>query len=300
MTVKLFWPSVIFISFPTERAKIAYIISCLSGRAQAWAKVEWNRKSLVCNPLSLFTKTLTQIFQKLSPGREAARSLITLLQGKRRVTDYAIEFWTLAAESGWTQPVLFDAFLNVLNDHMVSLDLSFELDALIALVSKIDKRQFERERVKECSNGSPSFSPSNCVSSVPGYHLSPLPLSKSLHTAPMKIGRTRLSPKECQRRMDEDRCIYCAHIGHFLANCQNSSDTCVRSEIPILPTSCLLGVVTWVIENRMKEANQRVTVQMGSLLTICWFLQSCALKCFTGLIHPLSPLTQKSEGPYFW
>lgn len=113
-------------SFPTERSQIAYIISHLSGRAEAWAMAEWNRGLDVCNSLQLFTKTFTQIFQVTSPGWNTTRSLVALLQGKRRFTAYAIEFRTLATKSGWNQSALSNAFLNglseTLKDHIVVLD----------------------------------------------------------------------------------------------------------------------------------------------------------------------------------
>lgn len=65
------------------------------------------------------------------------------------VSDYDIEFRTLAAQSGWNQLALANAFLNGLHDslkdHMTPIDLPAELYALIALASKIDKRLFEQE-----------------------------------------------------------------------------------------------------------------------------------------------------------
>lgn len=91
-----------------------------------------------------------QIFQHVAPGREAARALVGLRQGKRRVSDYAIEFRKLAAESGWNSSALFAAFLHGLSapmkDHLVPLDLPTDLDALVALAIKINKQLQERVR----------------------------------------------------------------------------------------------------------------------------------------------------------
>uniref|UniRef100_A0A8C9ZTG8 Gypsy retrotransposon integrase-like protein 1 n=1 Tax=Sander lucioperca TaxID=283035 RepID=A0A8C9ZTG8_SANLU len=146
------------VHYPTDRTKIAYLISHLSGRAEAWATAEW-------------------IFQHVTPGREAARMLVNLRQGRRRVADYAIEFRTVAAESGWNQTALMDAFLcglsSALKDHLAALDLPEDLDTLIALAIKIDKRLFERERergdVKSSSRDyyRRSFPSSGGVSSPP-------------------------------------------------------------------------------------------------------------------------------------
>uniref|UniRef100_A0A8D0CYT6 Gypsy retrotransposon integrase-like protein 1 n=1 Tax=Sander lucioperca TaxID=283035 RepID=A0A8D0CYT6_SANLU len=141
------------VHYPTDRTKIAYLISHLSGRAEAWATAEWARNSPLCDSFAHFSQTFTQIFQHVTPGREAARMLVNLRQGRRRVADYAIEFRTVAAESGWNQTALMDAFLcglsSALNDHLAALDLPEDLDTLIALAIKIDKRLFERERERE-------------------------------------------------------------------------------------------------------------------------------------------------------
>ena len=71
-------------------------------------------------------------------------------QGRQSVLDYAIEFRTLATDSGWNQPALVDAFLNGLServkDFLTPLDLPSELDALVSLAAKIDKRLLERDR----------------------------------------------------------------------------------------------------------------------------------------------------------
>ena len=215
-------------SFPTDRSKIAYIILHLSGRAEAWATAEWSRRSAVCDSFFLFRKTFVQIFQTTSPGREAARSLVSLRQGRRRVTDFAIEFRTLAAESGWNESALSDAFLNglseVLKDHLAPLELPTELDALIALASRIDKRLFERERGRFRSTSSTSNQQRQPAGNFsPSWRPSPPAASMELHPMsseePMQIGRTQLSSEERQRRMDEGRCMYCAQVGHFLANC---------------------------------------------------------------------------------
>lgn len=61
----------------------------MTGRVEIWATVEWNRRSPVCES---FTKTFSQVFQTVSPGREVARALMTLRQSKYKVSDYAIEF----------------------------------------------------------------------------------------------------------------------------------------------------------------------------------------------------------------
>uniref|UniRef100_A0A3Q3X409 DUF4939 domain-containing protein n=1 Tax=Mola mola TaxID=94237 RepID=A0A3Q3X409_MOLML len=50
-------------SLSSNRAKIAYIISYLTGRARSWAIAEWSHRSTVCKSLSEFLDTFKQIFQ---------------------------------------------------------------------------------------------------------------------------------------------------------------------------------------------------------------------------------------------
>ena len=88
-------------AFPTERAKVAFMISHLTGRAKAWASAEWSRSSTVCDTIMGFQATLTKTFDPVSSSREKVQELSTLKQGKDSVCDYTIQFRTLVAESGW-------------------------------------------------------------------------------------------------------------------------------------------------------------------------------------------------------
>lgn len=203
------------------------MISHLSGRAEAWATAEWARKSPVCSSVNLFSETLRKVFDRTAPGREAARALVGLRQGRRRAIDYAIEFRTLAADSGWNAASLCDAFLfglsDTLKDHLVPLELPSDLDTLISLAIKIDTRLSERERSRgpTSSHKGPS-QPPGCPPWRPSPHTapaSPPPASSANSEEPMQLGRTSLSPEERQRRLREGRCIYCGQKGHFLSSC---------------------------------------------------------------------------------
>ncbi|XP_028459947.1 uncharacterized protein LOC114572484 [Perca flavescens] len=44
-------------TYPSDRAKVAFIISHLSGRAESWAAAEWSQRSAVCNSYTGFTYT---------------------------------------------------------------------------------------------------------------------------------------------------------------------------------------------------------------------------------------------------
>ena len=87
-------------AFPTDRSKIAFMISHLTDRAKAWASAEWGRGSLLCDSFPDFQAALTKTFDTVS-SREKAPELSSLKQGSGSVCDYTIHFRTLAAESRW-------------------------------------------------------------------------------------------------------------------------------------------------------------------------------------------------------
>lgn len=88
-------------AFPCDRAKVAYIINQLTGRAEAWTTPKCSWTSPVCQTLAQFSKALTQIFQHMNFEHEAAKALSGL------VVDYAVEFRTMAAKSSWNPPSSF-------------------------------------------------------------------------------------------------------------------------------------------------------------------------------------------------
>ena len=47
-------------AFPTDRSKVAFMISHLTGRAKTWAAAEWGRGSPVCLSLADFQAALTR------------------------------------------------------------------------------------------------------------------------------------------------------------------------------------------------------------------------------------------------
>uniref|UniRef100_A0A3B3I5P6 CCHC-type domain-containing protein n=1 Tax=Oryzias latipes TaxID=8090 RepID=A0A3B3I5P6_ORYLA len=214
-------------AYPTDRAKVAFIVSHLTDRAAAWATAEWQRGSASCASLPAFLEAFTQVFQHTRPGREAARALMRLRQGRRRVADYAIDFRTLAAESAWNPSALIDAFLEGLSgelkDQLAPLDLPATLEGLIALAIRIDNRLQDRRRERRSDSSSPGGGGGD-----PAPHLSDifsvpienptLPLEE-----PMCLGRGLLSSSERKRRMTAGECLYCGKRGHFCKDCPKAT-----------------------------------------------------------------------------
>ncbi|KAI3364824.1 hypothetical protein L3Q82_001005 [Scortum barcoo] len=78
---------------------------------------------------------------------------------RRRVVDYALEFRTLAADSGWNETSIISAFIDGLaeevKDFLAPLDIPRDFESLVKIASRIDNRLRERER--ETSAGSQVF-----------------------------------------------------------------------------------------------------------------------------------------------
>ncbi|KAI3377430.1 hypothetical protein L3Q82_008411 [Scortum barcoo] len=95
------------------------MVSHLTGRAAAWATVDLRLLEL------------------------------RLKQGNKRVVDYAIQFHTLAADSGWDAPAIKDSFINGLNenvkDQLAPHEPPEEFEDLVDMAVRIDIRLQERE-----------------------------------------------------------------------------------------------------------------------------------------------------------
>lgn len=89
-----------------------------------------------------FHQELAKLFDRSGQGDEAAAQLSHLSQRKSSVTDYAIQFQTLAAACGWNEGALRARFLKGLDhaiaDELAVVDLPRELDNLIKLTLRVE------------------------------------------------------------------------------------------------------------------------------------------------------------------
>lgn len=203
-------------TFPTERAKVAYVITQLSGRAREWGTALWEAEPPCCDDFNDFASEMKRVFDRSKHGHEAARELLRMRQGRRSVSDYAIDFQTLATTTAWNADALFDTFLHGLSedikDELVSHDLPTTCEALINLAIRIDRRLQERRRGRFPGL---SLQPSGSPTTQP----TPLPASGAPDPEPMQIDHTRLTPQERQRRIESRSCLYCGQPGHFITRC---------------------------------------------------------------------------------
>lgn len=85
--------------FPTDRAKIAFIISLLSGRALLWAKTIWEQAGPATRTLETFAAHFKEVFDQSANSLSVHDQLYHLKQGRSSVAEYAVKFRTLAAAS---------------------------------------------------------------------------------------------------------------------------------------------------------------------------------------------------------
>ena len=80
-----------------ERSRVAYVISLLSGSAREWGTAVWEAEEPECYDFTLFSARMKKVFDWLALGTEVTCRLLYIRQGARSVSDYSIEFRTLAA-----------------------------------------------------------------------------------------------------------------------------------------------------------------------------------------------------------
>ncbi|XP_078800175.1 uncharacterized protein LOC144990526 [Oryzias latipes] len=182
-------------AFPTERSKVAFMISHLTDRAGAWATAEWQRGATTCASLPAFLEAFTQVFQHTKPGREAARALIVPDSRFRerlepRYADGRFPGGSFQGDEA----------------HLAPLEIPSSLEPLIALAIRIDNRLQDRRKGRRAEV--PRFEGHPVDSSRSSHHAlsaAPTDPSEPLTDEPMLLGHGRLSSAERKCRMTAAR-----------------------------------------------------------------------------------------------
>lgn len=202
-------------TFNREQSKVAFILTLLSGKAALWGTAVWANQDPCCTSFQTLSEEMRRVFDRAVAGREAARLLADLRQGDRSVSEYSIQFRTLAAECQWNEEAQWDMFLHGLEDRIQKeiyvLDLPRSLNGLVELALRVDAR-LSRIGRRAC--------PNRPYNDTEGGHASGgnTASSASAHE-PMQLGRARLSREERERRRSQGLCLYCGRAGHFIHSC---------------------------------------------------------------------------------
>ncbi len=82
--------------FSTEHAKVAFLISLLTGKALLWARAIWIAKSVIINSYDAFTNHFKEVFNSATRALAVSDQLLRLSQGSSTPSDYTLQFRTLA------------------------------------------------------------------------------------------------------------------------------------------------------------------------------------------------------------
>ena len=207
--------------FPSERAKVAFILSLLSGKALAWATPLWDRADPATASVQSFCLEFRNVFEEPARVTSAETALLNLTQGDSSVGDYAIQFRTLASELNWNNEALCATFKKGLNseikDVLAARELPSTLSDLILLATRIDKRFAERQ--EELLLEKEKARPRRYPRLAPVFLRPPQPATGPPAMEAMQVDRSRLTPQERSHRRDENLCLYCASTEHFLRDC---------------------------------------------------------------------------------
>ncbi len=199
-------------TFATEASKVALVLTLLSGKAALWGTAVWENCHPCCSSFRSLSQEMRRVFDRALVGCEAARMLADLRQGEQSVSDYSIQFRTLAAECEWNEKAQWDMFLHGLADRIqqriYTVELPTGVDELVDLALRVDARLQQRDLRgrRKCTPEYPSLDTGDTV-------------SHSSVDEPMQVGRAQLSREERDRRRMRGLCLYCGAAGHFLASC---------------------------------------------------------------------------------
>lgn len=207
--------------FPSERAKVAFVVSLLSGKALAWATPLWDRNDPATASVQSFFQEFRSVFEEPARAASAETALLNLSQGSSSVGDYAIRFRTLASELSWNNEALCATFKkglsSAIKDVLAAREVPTNLSDLIHLATRIDLRFAERR--EELLQEKGSARPRRFPRLAPIFQPPPQPSSGPPAEEAMQVDRSRLTTQERNRRRDENLCLYCASTEHFLKDC---------------------------------------------------------------------------------
>ncbi|XP_077417102.1 uncharacterized protein LOC144048723 [Vanacampus margaritifer] len=140
-------------TFPDDGAKVAFVISLLSGQAALWPMAVSKANPELRASFPAFLAEFRNVFDHPVIGKEAGSRLLDLRQAGSSVAEYSISFRVLAAESRYGEAALCGIFRRGLSprikDELAARDETSTLEELIGLAIRLDNRLRERRRERD-------------------------------------------------------------------------------------------------------------------------------------------------------
>ncbi|XP_036887274.1 retrotransposon-like protein 1 [Sturnira hondurensis] len=137
--------------FCSDRLRVQYVISHLSGMALEWAKGLVQAGSPVISDFPAFLEAMSEVFEYRQAMRVAEDAMFRIRQGDRAAIDYVKEFQGLVPTLGWPDEVLQAHLCQGLSEeirhYLFRVPQPDSLDSLIVLVLQIEEKLAERRAV---------------------------------------------------------------------------------------------------------------------------------------------------------
>ncbi len=194
--------------YTSDRAKIAFIISLLTGRALQWAETICAQASTVTQSLPNFKEHFLEVFGRPVGDSSVGEQLYHLRQVSISINDYTLKFRTLAAASGWNERSLLTTYRQGLEPRLrlqlAAYDDSCRLERFIQLSIYV--------RIG-CSLAM------RIILLTPLLRRPEITSNPEPGNEPMQIDTNRLSSAERQRRLTQGLCLYCGAGRHIISSC---------------------------------------------------------------------------------
>src|SRR6266481_2855838 len=233
-------------AFASNRAKVAYALSFLTGPALGWFEpmlFDPDEEPPWLSDWPLFQNELSANFKSFDPVGEAEAEIEGLRMPKNSwVTLYFVEFNRLAACLQWGDSALLQQAYKGLawrvKNEMVHHEKPTSLPALRKLVQSIDSRYWERKaevaRETHQPMGKHDSRTDPKSDQRTGKTTEPQPKARGNPTEAAKMGPDltgklgkdgKLTPAEQQCRMENNLCLFCGNTGHLAKDCSKVPST---------------------------------------------------------------------------
>jgi hypothetical protein len=212
--------------FLNEQSKLRYAFSRLEGAAleQLIHLMKDDRVNL--GNFEAFVTSLEEAYGDPDLMNTADRARTKLCQGNWDFIAYYAEFQRLIADLNWNDVAkhmaLHRGLCEELKDILSTQDLPEDWSCYVALVKRWDMqyRTGKAETHHSSSQTKPTTMPTTHNTSPNPAQNAPHPTSSgSGHFGPTRMdlsaARRWLSPEECQKRIDENRCLYYGGFNHM-------------------------------------------------------------------------------------